>query len=74
MHPRTVVQIIVIARLPGIYMYGDVNHPCPQATLLDSDQFIAINPWPHAITTTQLIINVLDGILATLVDLQQLQM
>ena len=44
------VYIIVIARLPGIYMYGDVNHPCPRATLLDSDQYIAINPWPHAIT------------------------
>ena len=38
--------IIVIAWLPGIY--GNINHPCPQASTSDSGQFTAINPWPHA--------------------------
>ena len=43
-------NIIVIARLPGIY--GDVNRPCPRATPSDSGRFTAINPWPRAITIT----------------------
>ena len=42
--------IIVIARLPGIY--GNVNRPCPRAMPSDSGRFIAINPWPRAITIT----------------------
>ena len=45
--------IIVIARLPGIY--GDVNRPCPRATPSDSGRFTAINPWPRAITITNVI-------------------
>ena len=43
-------QMVVIARLPGIY--GNVNRPCPQVSSLDSGQFTAINPWPRAINIT----------------------
>ena len=39
--------ILFIARLAGIY--GDVNHPCPWTTPLNSGWFTAINPWPRAI-------------------------
>ena len=32
-------------------IYGNVNHPCPQATPSDSGRFTALNPWPRPITT-----------------------